>query len=206
MFNTIRCSVICAVFAASNFIGFTSALAEDSSPSFAINELRFGGLNHDPVGLGREMGGLSVAAEILFTSFNFDRNNWSENPIWEVLVRPRLHVGGYLNTRGKTNYIYSGLTWRAGIGPVLFVEGTFGAAIHDGYIGTLNRGIASVPGTRNRAALGLRVLFRESISIGLQINEKFSVIAGIEHLSHGSVVSQINNGLTNYGVKIGYKF
>lgn len=183
---------------------FPAAAADDGRANpFTIDELRFGGYLHDH---GRhEPGGVSLQGEILFTELDL----WSDrfdNVFWRILTTPRPHVGGYVNTEGKTNYAYLGLTWRANLGPVLFVEGTFGGAVHDGEIGTLVDGIAVVPGKPDRGALGTRVIFRESISVGLQLTEQWSVLATAQHLSNGDIGTQVNNGLTNYGVKVGFKF
>jgi hypothetical protein len=67
--------------------------------------------------------------------------------------------------------------------------------------------VAVVPGSGfRRAALGARVLFRESLSIGINIGEHMTVSATVEHLSNGSFFTEVNNGLTNVGVRLGYKF
>lgn len=203
-FAFVSLAALAAIFSTTSS---ASAQQANNSGGFSINEFRFGGLNQDPTPLGREDGGFSAAGEILFTPFNFDPSNRFDNAFWEAITRPRLHFGASVNTGGKTSYAYTGLTWRGNIGPVLFIEGSFGAGVHNGELGTLVRGSAQVPGKPGRAALGLRFLFRESLAIGLQINEKFSVVANIEHLSHGDFISGLpNNGLTSYGLKVGYKF
>ncbi len=209
MFTRLKNSLFVLALLSGGLFAPAWGYAQDSDVGnpFTVNELRFGGFNHDLPELGgREQGGLSIVGEALFTPFDFDRRNIFDNVVWEAITRPRLHVGASINTKGRTSFAYTGLTWRGEIGPFLFFEGTFGMAIHNGELGSTHRGRAIVPGKPGRAALGLRVLFRESISVGLQVTKKVSVVATLEHLSHGDVVTPTNNGLTNYGVKVGYKF
>src|SRR5690606_1739066 len=80
-------------------------------------------------------------------------------------------------------------------GPV-FIEGTFG--------GSINNGLASgaVEPARN---LGCNVLFRESASVGVDINEHANVMLTLEHASHAGLCGPNNQGLTNLGVRFGYR-
>ena len=53
-------------------------------------------------------------------------------PFLNQLLRPRLHFGGTINTEGNTNELYAGFTWDVFLTRRLFVEGSFGGALHDG--------------------------------------------------------------------------
>ena len=57
------------------------------------------------------------------------------DPTWSWFA-PRLHVGGMINTSGRTNYAYTGLTWtwENVLLDRVFAEFSFGAAFHDGYL------------------------------------------------------------------------
>jgi hypothetical protein len=55
-----------------------------------------------------------------------------QSTFWNHLLRPRLHFGGSISTDGGTSLAYSGLTWDVFLTQRLFVEGSFGGAIHDG--------------------------------------------------------------------------
>jgi hypothetical protein len=110
----------------------------------------------------------------------------------------RPHVGATLNFGGLESMVYAGMSWTIPIPQTpLFVEGSFGGAIHNG----------AVTGAAAPARdLGCRVLFRESVSLGAMITDQASIMATIEHASHASMCSGQNRGLTNAGVRIGWKF
>jgi hypothetical protein len=54
-------------------------------------------------------------------------------------------------------------------------------------------------------ALGCHVLFRESASIGFDVTETWRIMGTVEHHSNAGLCDE-NRGLTNAGVRIGYKF
>lgn len=78
----------------------------------------------------------------------------------------------------------------------VFLEATFGFGIHNGEVEKLQQ---------RRRALGTRFLFRESLSLGVMIQEKHSVAVIIDHLSNAGL-GKFNPGLTNLGMRYGYKF
>ncbi len=53
---------------------------------------------------------------------------------------------------------------------------------------------------------GLPLRLRESGGFGYQFNEHWDIIANIEHISHASLCTSINPGLTQVGAEVGYKF
>jgi hypothetical protein len=50
------------------------------------------------------------------------------------------------------------------------------------------------------------VLFRESASIGYQITEQANIMLTVDHASHAGLCGPTNTGLTNLGVRVGWKF
>lgn len=164
-------------------------------PSFAeqpfINELRVGGFYH---GVGNpERDTADVNVEVLTRSLFVPAD-----PAWSWFA-PRLHVGGMINTSGRTSYGYTGLalTFENVLFDRVFAEFSFDAAFHDGYTGLY------APYTR--AKLGCVALFRESGSIGYRLTDHWSVMATVDHISNGGLCDE-NRGITNVGGRIGYSF
>ncbi len=184
----VLCFVVpCAVLSA---ISPLPAVADDR----VIDEVKLGGLAHDVGFLTHHVEtGPNVNLEVLFTSPD----------ILKIIGSPRLHVGGDINTNGMTSNGYFGLTWSATLvqGVVnpndgIFISGSFGGAIQDGYIDT------APPG---RKRLGSRILFRESAELGYQITPVISVSAMLDHMSNADL-GRHNAGITSVGGRIGFKF
>ena len=125
---------------------------------------------------------------------------------WAFLV-PRLGVGGLVNLNGRTNVAYAAAVWTIPVFERYFVEAFVGPAVHDG----------SLTATPTRAGLGCDVLFNAGASIGYRFNQNWSVMGTFDHLSNGKSLFGIdcgtnraatgsNQGLNNYGVRIGYSF
>jgi len=157
---------------------------------------KLGVLAHDirVFGLGRSgETGADINVEILFTSPAFLR----------VLGAPRPHLGVSVNTAGQTEYGYVGLTWCGrpwrpllALPEGLFVAGSLGGAVHDGYLNT------APPG---RKRLGSRLLFRESVEVGYQLTRRISMSALYDHLSNAGL-AHYNQSLNNLGVRVGVTF
>ncbi|WP_341749802.1 acyloxyacyl hydrolase [Candidatus Tisiphia endosymbiont of Sialis lutaria] len=73
------------------------------------------------------------------------------------------HIGTNINNQKYTSNIYTGITWHFDIMKYVFLEATFGFGIHNGEVEKLQQ---------RRRALGTRFLFRESLSLGVMIQEK----------------------------------
>jgi hypothetical protein len=157
-------------------------------PSF-ISELRFGAFAHDP--WSPEGGSGSLHAEVLFAK------PFTPADLFTSYFVPRPHIGGSLNLRGDTSFAFAGLTWTVDVTERVFVEASFGGAVHNGETGRI------VPA--DRSALGCSPLFRESASVGYRLSRNWNVTATVEHLSNGGICHQ-NRGFTNIGARFGYTF
>lgn len=163
-------------------------LAAGPSPLGIFSEVRLGAQAHDP--WSPEKGSVDITGTILFVKpFKID-------PRWDWIV-PRPHIGGAVNTNSDTSHVNFGLTWNYDITSRLFLEASFGGAFHNGKTGNV------VPA--DRSALGCSPLFRESAGIGFRIDQNWSIIASVEHLSNAGLCKQ-NRGLTNVGAQVGYRF
>ncbi len=152
-------------------------------------EIRGGVFAHDP--WSPEKGSVDINIEGLTPRlFSFG------SPGLDLLA-PRFHLGGTINTAGKTSHAYAGFTWTIDLGASFFLEGSLGGAVHNGKTGDI-----AYP---DHNALGCSPLFRESASIGYRFTPQLSVMATVEHLSNAGLCSQ-NRGLTNAGVRLGYSF
>ena len=153
----------------------------------AISEMRLGVMRHGVhVFVDAEEEGLDVNAEVLFTSPDFMR----------ILLSPRPHLGGSLNTSGDTSQLYFGLTWDVDLFDPVFFELSFGGAVHDGE--TNDDG-------EDQKALGCRVLFRESLSLGWRFDEHHSLSVMLDHISNAQLCDH-NEGLDTLGLRYGYRF
>jgi lipid A 3-O-deacylase len=159
-------------------------------PFFAISEVRVGALAANLDGGNSEKATYLINGEVLFRQFD---GHYSD-AFREVFLRPRPSFGVTLSPEGGTNQLYGGLTWEVPLGKVLFLEASFGGVVHDG-----------PTGASDSNSYGCPVLFRESASVGINITEHVRVMAEVEHMSNAGLCDQ-NQGLTNAGVRIGYRW
>jgi lipid A 3-O-deacylase len=165
----------------------------DQSRSF-VSELRFGLSAQDPWGNEGQNGSANLTGEILFAK------PFTASDLFTSYFIPRPHIGGSINTNSRTSFAYAGLTWTIDITPNIFVEGSFGGAVHNG--DTHSNPALVAP---DHQTLGCSPLFRESGSVGVRLSANWSVMATIEHLSNAGLCTQ-NRGLTNVGARVGYSF
>ena len=162
-----------------------------------VDEVKAGVLAHDIAFFDHHVEtGPDVNLEMLFTSPGF----------LEVIGSPRPHIGGDINTDGRTSDGYFGLTWGIaliqnlfGFGDGVYGNGSLGGAVHDG--SPLN-GAEQPPGHK---LLGSRILFRESLELGYQMTPLVSVSALLDHISNANLAPR-NAGITNAGARLGFKF
>jgi len=164
---------------------------EDYSPwrAFGIDEIRLGGVGYS----FHPEGGVGVNGEVLFTSHLSPH----DNPFVDALLRPRLMLGTTVNTEGDTSLAYFGVAWTLPLFNVLFVEGTFAGAYHDGPL------TSQFPNFR--AAYGCSFNFHESASVGVEVGKNWRIMATVDHMSNGGLCEP-NAGLSSYGARLGYKF
>lgn len=157
--------------------------------TYMPKEVRLGILKHDIKGSFRRHheNGYDGNIEVLWDRLS--------HPWFKYIFSPRPHLGASLNSSGGSHQFYAGLTWRYDTPWYVFFEATFGGEVHTGRIGT--------PCLRKQG-LGTRALFRESISVGVQFNEKHSLSVMLDHASNASTGSR-NPGLTAFGVRYGLR-
>ena len=154
-----------------------------------ISEIRGGLFAHNVEDNSSTEDGVDLNVEVLFTKLPFRH----ENKLINHFLTPKPHMGGHINTSDSTNMFYFGLTWNYLLTDTIFFESSFGGAIHDGALNT--------PGT---LSFGCSTNFRESASLGWQMSEQLSVIVTVDHMSNANLCDR-NGGLTNAGVRMGYK-
>jgi opacity protein-like surface antigen len=150
-----------------------------------VDELRLGVYAHDP--WSPESGSADLNVEVLFAK------PWGTDAEWWL---PRPHVGATINFSGKTSIAYAGVTWQYDVTDWAFLEVAFGGSVNNGEEDN------SDPGMN---ALGCHVLFHESASIGFNLTSNWRVMGTVEHSSNAGLCDY-NRGLTDAGVRIGYKF
>ena len=171
-----------------------------SSTTSLISEVRLGLFAHNVFGgfIPNSLSGdkwnfkewHDVNGEILFQPLNwFDQSYGTLRPV----------VGGTVSFNNKENLGYAGLAYKKHLFQTgLFLEGKFGVGVHDGHL-------SNPPIGSGMRRLGCRVQFHESASLGFDINEKMSVMTTYQHTSNADLCNY-NAGLSNAGVRFGYKF
>jgi len=163
-----------------------AAFAEPAHRSSGIiDELRIGGLAHDLEANDAE-DGWDINAEVLFHRLG----PRTGDPL-DILFSPRPHIGAQINTEGDTSLGYFGLTWDAWLTEVVFIEASFGGAVHDG------------PTDNSGDSFGCAVNFRESAALGIALSPGWNLLATVSHMSNAGLCDQ-NSGLTSAGVQLGY--
>lgn len=168
-----------------------TACAQD----FGLSELRAGILAHS-IDERAPDGSLlnftrwqDVSLEVLFRSPDADVFRW--------IGSPKPNLGATLNTGGLESMVHLGLTWQVPVFDTgFFVEGTFGAALHNGA-----NGGAAYPARD----LGCALHFYEAAGVGWNVTDNMNVMVAWEHASSANLCAP-NRGLTNIGVKAGYRF
>jgi lipid A 3-O-deacylase len=170
-------------------ISVTGAYAQSSNTwtRSILDEVRLGVLAHD-IEPNPNESGVDFDIELLFkrpaATFRSSLAN--------ILLRPRFHVGASINFDGDTNQVYAGLTWDIPLAPKLSLEVSFGGALHDG----------PTDGA-DAHSYGCAFNFRESISLGYQLSDRWRVYGTVTHMSNAGLCD-FNSGLTSSGVRFGY--
>lgn len=131
----------------------------------------------------------NISFDVLFTSPQLDAFRW--------IGSPRPELGATLNLGGHESLVHLGLTWQLKLFDTpLYLEGTFGAAAHTGY----NTGAPA--GEKN---FGCTVNFYERYGIGTALGENATATLTYEHSSNNGYCAA-NDGLSNFGLRVGWKF
>lgn len=162
--------------------------ADSSSEGEWLYEVSFGLLHHDTDNLWsgfRRESGVDLNVEALFS------------PIGDVLGG-QLHpaLGASVNTAGDTSKAYAGLRWRYGFAERFFVGAGLGAAVHDGETDFVSR---------DKKALGSRILFHVPLEIGFRPTENYSVSLYFDHVSNGFLADE-NEGMDTLGIRAATRF
>lgn len=162
--------------------------AADEKGLFGLYEFNLGVLDHDTdnlwSGFNRE-DGVDINAEVLFGSLGSAVGGQ---------VHPALGVS--INTVGDTSKAYAGLRWRHPIGEGFFVGLGLGAAVHDGETDFVSR---------DRKALGSRVLWHIPVEAGFMISRDYAVSVYFDHVSNAYLADE-NEGMDTIGVRVGRRF
>jgi hypothetical protein len=173
------------------------ALTAPASIFDSVDEIRFGAEFHhvyptlilaDPSQL--DFSRLEdVTFDVLFRSPELDAFRW--------IGSPRPDLGATISLTGHESFVHLGLTWQVHVFDTpVFVEGTLGGAANNGYadnapVGYYNQG----------CPLG----FYERVGIGVDLPSNMTLLVNYEHSSNWGLCSE-NRGMTNGGVKLGFKF
>ncbi len=181
-----------ALVSISFFLNNVSAAAgpyRDEGTVSVIDEVRFGVMATDLEGGQRDSGSYTINGEVLLHPLD---GGHYESPALDIFFHPRPHIGVNYNPNGVSQ-VYAGLTWDYDFTDKLFLETTFGAAAHDGPTGNTND------------SYGCTINFHELAGIGFKLSQHWSLIASVDHMSNAGLCSQ-NQGLTNAGVRLGYRW
>ena len=164
---------------------------EELAPFFAVTELRGGVFAGNLEENVDEQAEVYITGEALFSKIGHQY----ADPILDILLRPRPHVGFSLTPdEGGTQMVYAGVTWEVPLTDWMFIEASFGGAVHDG------------PTDGDDAnSYGCAVNFRESASLGFNLGDSWRLLLTVDHVSNGGLCDQ-NQGITNAGVRLGYRW
>ena len=191
----LTCAFVLSATLASVFGVGGGALAQPFS------ELRGGVYAHDVPFLqnSNETRSPDINLDLLFKSPDF----------LTYILSPRPHIGATVNTDGGTSLFYAGFDWTFALmdniltsDDGLFVGGSLDMAVHDGRIG--RNDVKNPDGTYKDNSYGCRWAFHESFTVGYSFGPNAVMLTG-EHLSNANLCDE-NNGITNFGVRYGYRF
>jgi lipid A 3-O-deacylase len=154
-----------------------------------FSEFRFGVLAADLEPGGGSDDGVAVSLELL-TPYR----GGVHDSLIEHMLNPRFHVGAQIHTDDGVNQAYAGLTWDYYFTDAIFLETSFGGAMHDGETAS-----------NSADSYGCTLNFRESIGIGVDVTESISIMVTVDHMSNADLCDE-NQGITNAGVRVGYRW
>ena len=188
----VRLQIVCSAVAVGLALcctPLTSAYAQSADiwTRSILDEVRLGVMAHDVEPNGNE-DGVDFNIELLFKR----PTTVYRSSLANILLRPRFHIGSSINFSGDTNQLYAGLTWDMPLAPKWSLEISLGGVLHDG-----------PTDSAGPYSFGCALNFRESISIGYQVSDRWRVYGTVAHMSNGGLCDH-NSGLTSAGVRFGY--
>ena len=153
-----------------------------------ISELRFGIFDHN-IEPGHSEDGVDANIELLFRQ----SETRYHNIFLDRFLRPNPHIGASINIGNDTSVGYAGLTWSLFRHDFISIEASFGGAVHNGPLSKTGE-----------ASYGCRLSFRSSGSIGFSLDPNWRVFLTVDHMSNANLCDK-NRGLTNAGVRLGYR-
>jgi hypothetical protein len=184
--------------AALALLGVAAPVQAQSGNVLGLSEIRGGVMAHsvDEPGPSATFGFFNLdRIEDANVELVFKAPDWDA---WSWIGSPRFELGTTVNFGGLENMLYGGLLWHANLfGSPVFVEGGLGGALTDGQLHN-----AVYP----HRSLGCSTLFHEQASLGYDITDNADVMLTVEHASHANLCGADNRGLTNLGIRVGFKF
>ena len=192
--NNIKLFALCSffVFQINNIKAFEDKTAKGF---MGIYEVKQGILAHDRgwFGKNREGFGRDYNFELMFKSPNILKKIWSPKPI----------IGLTQTSTGGSSLYYGGITWDANITKNWFVTGTTGIAYTNG-LKKLPQG--QVATGDKKIQFGSKWLHRGAIELGWNFYGNDTISLLFSHVSHGSMLSDKNHGMDEFGIRYGYRF
>jgi len=192
--NNIKLFALCSffVFQINNIKAFEDKTAKGF---MGIYEVKQGILAHDRgwFGKNREGFGPDYNFELMFKSPNILKKIWSPKPI----------IGLTQTSTGGSSLYYGGITWDANITKNWFVTGTTGIAYTNG-LKKLPQG--QVATGDKKIQFGSKWLHRGAIELGWNFYGNDTISLLFSHVSHGSMLSDKNHGMDEFGIRYGYRF
>tara|TARA_B000000460_G_C21459456_1_gene367395 strand:+ start:330 stop:911 length:582 start_codon:yes stop_codon:yes gene_type:complete len=192
--NNIKLFALCSffVFQINNIKAFEDKTAKGF---MGIYEVKQGILAHDRgwFGKNREGFGPDYNFELMFKSPNILKKIWSPKPI----------IGLTQTSTGGSSLYYGGITWDTNITKNWFVTGTTGIAYTNG-LKKLPQG--QVATGDKKIQFGSKWLHRGAIELGWNFYGNDTISLLFSHVSHGSMLSDKNHGMDEFGIRYGYRF
>ena len=191
LFGAIICAASCSA---------AWAQVEEVRAGVTVHDLGWSIVNAD----GDEEKSIAFNAEIIFEEPEFLK--WA--------LSPQPYIGGTLNVEGNTSYGGAGLLWRQNLGKKFYGDFAFGLVVHDGILdvddidaraGDDDDEFFDLIFNRNR--YGSSVLFRQQLTLGINLSEEWAAEGFVEHISHGGLLSNgPNEGSDAAGFRLNRKF
>ena len=172
------------------------AFEDKTAKSFMnLYEVKQGVLAHDRgwFGKNREGFGPDYNFELMFNSPNIMKKIGSPKPI----------LGLTQTSTGGSSLYYGGITWDWNMTENWFVTGTTGIAYTNG-LKKLPQG--QVATGDKKIQFGSQWLHRGAIELGWNFYGNDTISLLFSHVSHGSMLSDKNHGMDEFGIRYGYRF